>query len=183
MTPRSRPSSRPRPRSSAHSVRLVRSGSVMAAAPWLLLGLLRAACVLTSPPATAPRRGVPPSVRPPATPIRNLSLDPAQRRLSWDVVGDDVIAAGSRFLCQKGRGGPLWVSGRGREPVSHPRLAPPTHRPLPLPAPRPSTHPAHFWPCSFCNFRPPHPLLAPSPDPRPTPGGGAAPSRRSPAVT
>lgn len=94
----------------------------MAAAPWLLLGLLRAACALTSPPATTPGRGATPSVPPPATPIRNLRLEPARRRLSWDVVGDDVIAAGSRFLCQKGRGGPLRADPGGRS-CSFPTLS------------------------------------------------------------
>lgn len=50
-----------------------------------------------------------------ATPIGNLRIDPAQRRLTWEFGGSKTGAEGGamspRFLCRKEGRDPVWVSG------------------------------------------------------------------------
>lgn len=50
----------------------------------------------------------------PATPIRNLSLHPAQRMLTWEL-GGGASSAGLDFACQKNWSNTRVVSGRGWE--------------------------------------------------------------------
>lgn len=61
-----------------------------------------------------------------APPIRNLSIDPAQRRLTWEWGGGGTRAEGGalspRFLCRKEGRDPVRVSGWGGARVGGARV-------------------------------------------------------------